>query len=75
MAANHPGLNHRYELTIEGSANFPAQQGSNPAAEMTTSLRADDIFGESLHLKPADQLAVPKVADALAWAGEVFAGR
>jgi hypothetical protein len=28
-----------------------------------------------VNVKPADQLAVPKVADALAWAGEVFAAR
>jgi hypothetical protein len=28
-----------------------------------------------VNVKPAEQLAVPKVADALAWAGEVFAGR
>jgi hypothetical protein len=28
-----------------------------------------------VNVKPADQLDVPKVADALAWAGEVFAAR
>jgi hypothetical protein len=28
-----------------------------------------------VNVKPADQLTVPKVADALAWAGEVFAAR
>jgi hypothetical protein len=28
-----------------------------------------------VNVKPADQLAVPKVAEALAWAGEVFAAR
>jgi hypothetical protein len=28
-----------------------------------------------VNVKPADQLAVPKVAEALAWAGEVFADR
>jgi hypothetical protein len=28
-----------------------------------------------VNVKPADQLKVPKVADALAWAGEVFAAR
>jgi hypothetical protein len=28
-----------------------------------------------VNVKPADRLAVPKVAGALAWAGEVFAGR
>jgi hypothetical protein len=28
-----------------------------------------------VNVKPADQIAVPKVAEALAWAGEVFAGR
>ena len=28
-----------------------------------------------VNVKPADQLAVPKVADALSWAGEVFAAR
>jgi hypothetical protein len=28
-----------------------------------------------VNVKPADQLAVPKIADALAWAGEVFAAR
>jgi len=28
-----------------------------------------------VNVKPADQLAVPKVADALAWAGEVFTAR
>lgn len=28
-----------------------------------------------VNVKPADQLKVPKVAEALAWAGEVFAGR
>lgn len=28
-----------------------------------------------VNVKPADQLAVPRVADALAWAGEVFAAR
>lgn len=28
-----------------------------------------------VNVKPSDQLAVPKVAEALAWAGEVFAAR
>lgn len=28
-----------------------------------------------VNVKPADQLAVPKVAEALAWAGELFAGK
>jgi hypothetical protein len=28
-----------------------------------------------VNVKPADQLAVPKVAEALAWAGEVLAAR
>ena len=28
-----------------------------------------------VNVKPADQLAVPKVADALAWAGEVYTAR